>query len=269
MKTLALPDIPERGPRPAAQVFLAGLWGFLLREVRSRFGRMRLGYFWAIAEPALEVALFVAINLLLRGRGARIHGVDPVAFFTFAVVSFHIFADAVKAGTGTFSASKGLFNYRQVRPIDLVLARAIIESLQQALVLLAFWIAYNAAYRPLPISDPLLLLTALGLLFAMGVGLGLAFEVFATVFPDLRRVFGIFMRLMFFLSGVFFTIHMIPAARREWVMWNPVFHLLEQVRECFIPGYTTPMGFVLPLVCLVCVWFVALGGYRRYFHHLL
>ena len=50
----------------------------LMRELKTRFGAKKLGYFWALAEPIAQAAIF-ALLFTLIGR-TSITGV-PVALF--------------------------------------------------------------------------------------------------------------------------------------------------------------------------------------------
>ena len=63
--------------------------------------------------------------------------------------------------------------------------------------------------QPMPDMRVLELVLALGSLFVLGLSLGLVFEVFGTVYSDLRKVFSIVTRPLFFVSGAFFTMGML------------------------------------------------------------
>ncbi len=251
------------------EVFTTSVYAFLLREMKSRYGRSRLGYFWAVIEPAAMVALLTILHAGLLGPGTSIYGEHPVIFFVFGSVPFFLFFNCVTKAQGVCASHKGLFNYRQIRPIDVILARCIIDALLMLGVLLAFLVVWMAMGQELHIEDPLRLIGALGSLFLLGLALGLVFEVFGTVFSDLKRIFTIAMRPLLFISGLFFTIEMIPEPQRPLLAWNPILHCIDVARDAVMVGYESPGSLAYAWSCIGVLLFIGLAGYRRYLYQLV
>jgi capsular polysaccharide transport system permease protein len=260
---------PQRSGRSSAEVFFTSLHAFLLRELKNQFGRSRLGYFWAVTDPAAMVAVLTILHAGIRGSDAPIYGENAIIFFLFGAVPYFLFANCVARAQGVCESQKGLFNYRQIKPIDVILARCIIDSLLIVGVGALFVLAWSWSGRPVEIRNPLLLAAALLTLFGLGISLGLVFEVLGTVFSDLKRVFGIVMRPMFFVSGLFFTIDMIPDAQRSLLDWNPVLHCIDLARESVLRGYESPGSLVYAWLCAAFLLFVGLASYRRYLYQLI
>lgn len=267
---MLIPALPaKKQGRSSLSVFLTSLRAFLLRELKNQFGRRRLGYFWALAEPAATVAIMTFIHAGIRGGHAQIYGASPVLFFVFGAVPYFLFAHCVNRAQGVCESQKGLFNYRQIKPIDIILARCIIEALMMTGVGLLFLLGWWWLGKPLYMDDPLLLVAALFSLFLLGLSLGLTFEVFGTVFNDLKRVFGIVMRPMFFVSGLFFSMEMVPYEYRHLLYWNPVLHAVDFARDSVLRGYTSPGSFVYVWSVTALLMFIGLAGYRRYLYRLI
>ncbi|MES0875417.1 ABC transporter permease [Sinimarinibacterium thermocellulolyticum] len=265
--TASLP--PRRRGRSSLEVFLTSLQAFMLRELKNQFGRMRLGYFWAFAEPAAMVALLTVLHAGIRGGHASIYGESPVIFFVFGAVPYFLFSNCVSRAQGVCESLKGLFNYRQIKPIDVILARCLIDAILMSGVGLLFVAGWAWSGREIHVEDPLRLVAGLFSLFALGTALGLAFEVFGTVFIDLKRIFGLIMRPMLFISGLFFTIDMVPPEYRAFLLWNPVLHVVDQVRDAVLPGYVSPGSFAFVWAVIGLLLFIGLGGYRRFLYRLI
>jgi capsular polysaccharide transport system permease protein len=267
----AFSDFPRPGSRgrSSSEVFLTSVHAFLLREMKNQYGRFRLGYFWAVVEPGAMVAVLTILHAGLRGASTPIYGEHPVVFFLFGAVPFFLFANCVARAQGVFESHKGLFNYRQIRPIDVILARCIIDALLMLGVLLTFLAGWWWMGRDLHIDDPLRLTAALISLFVLGMALGLVFEVLGTVFNDLKRTFNIAMRPLFFISGLFFTIDMIPESHRPLLTWNPVLHCVDIARDAVLPGYESPGSLAYAWLCVAGLLFTGLASYRRYLYQLL
>lgn len=249
-------------------MFVTSLYAFLQRELKNQFGRNRLGYFWALAEPAAMVAVLTIIHAGIRGHGAKIYGEDPVIFFVFGALPYYTFATCVSQTQNVFNSQRGLFNYRQVRPVDVILARCIIDALMLVGVLFLFLLGWWWFGKPLNVEDPLKLAMAFICLFMLGLSLGLFFEVIGTVFPDMRRIFTVLMRPMFLMSGVFFTIEMVPQAYRGILMLNPVMQGVDLARDAVLAGYTSPASYAYVVYAILVLLFLGLSSYRRYMYRL-
>lgn len=261
---------PQRVGRSSWEVFLTSVRAFLLRELKALYGRDRLGYFWALAEPAVAVAVFLGLHGSLLGGGTSIYGESPTVFFVFGAVPYFLFSNAMSRTQGVCQSQKGLFNYRQVKPVDVMLARAMIDALMMLGVMAVFLCGWFWLDKPMPVVQPLEVIAALFALFALGVSLGLVFEVFGTVYSDLRKVFAIVTRPLFFISGAFFTMTMIPPGLMREIMYlNPILHGVDLVRDAVLLGYTSPASWAYLWGCIAVLQFVGLSAYRRYLSQLI
>ena len=52
--------------RTPLQIMSATVHALLMRELKTRFGANRLGYFWAIAEPVAQASVMALIFDLIR-----------------------------------------------------------------------------------------------------------------------------------------------------------------------------------------------------------
>ena len=130
-------------------------------------------------------------------------------------------------------ANKALFSYRQVKPLDCVAARSLLELLvfvftYVSLLAIFGWYGFNVY-----VDDVLQLLTAYFLLFLFAAGLGMTFAVLILKIPDMSKVIGILSMPLMFLSGVFFTADMIPRQYWPYLSWNPIFQAIEMGRDAF------------------------------------
>lgn len=264
------PTLPPRvAARTSWQIFLTTLWAFMLREMKNQFGRRRLGYFWAFAEPAAIVAILTTLHAFIRGGHSNLYGESPVIFFVFGAIPYFTFANSVAKAQGSSVGQRGLFNYPQIRPLDIMIARCVIDSLTMVAVLVVFLFGWWWLGNTLTFDDPLMLIFCMFLLFLLGIGLGFIFEVFGNIFTDMKPIFGIIMRPMFFISGLFFTIDMIPLEYRGYLIWNPVLHAVDLTRDAVLDGYTSPASLLYVMLTVLVLFFIGFAGYRRYQHELI
>ncbi len=265
-----LPSFPRLPKRSSPRVMWSTLRAFWLRTVRQRFGTTRTGYLWAVLEPALQIAILVFMVRGMRGRlDSTIYGEDPAYFFALGVFPFMMFSHAAERCMGAIASGSGLYNFRQVRPIDVIIVRALLEFVIYGLVFLLFLGGFAWYGIDTPIADPLQLVVPLALLLPFAIGLGLFFDVVGSFFEQARKILQLIMRALFFTSGVFFTIDALPASIRPYLIWNPILHAVDQVRGGAMPGYHSEGDLVYVAICALVSLFLGLAVYRRYLYRLI
>jgi capsular polysaccharide transport system permease protein len=145
----------------------------ILRETRTRFGRNRLGYLWALVEPIVVTFTFYAV-LLVAGR-ATPPGMGMFGFIATGVLPYTLFSNTVTRVSDAVSSNKALLYYPQVRPLDLVIARALLEAATFVAVFILVMGADALIARRLDLDSSLQVIGGLAIASAVGTTLGLIF----------------------------------------------------------------------------------------------
>lgn len=240
-------------PRSSWQIMCDSVHALLMREIKTRFGSNRLGYFWAIAEPIAQAAVIGAVFTLL-GRNS-VSGITVALFMFTGILPFKMFTKILPQLSAAVSANKSLLVYRQVSAIDPIIARIIIEV---ATFIIAYIIIFSVmgwlGFEVIP-HDILGLLMASLLLIIIALGLGLMLCAAMSYWQDTSKIVGMVMQPLFFISGIFFAATMIPQQYWYLFTWNPVFHAIELSRDAFFVSYITPVGSWLYLSLCALVSF--------------
>ncbi len=242
--------------RTSLQIMRDTVHALLMRELKTRFGNSKLGYFWAIAEPAAQASI-LAILFTLIGRTSLV-GVPVALFLISGVMPFKAFTKTMTQLSSGISANKALFSYRQVSPIDPILTRLIIEVATFFIVyVIILSVLYWVGIDVWP-QDLLSLICVSLLLLAMGFGIALCMSSALLYWKDANKLLSVAMTPMFFISGVFYCATMIPAKYWYLFSWNPIFHAIELSRTAFFESYQTPVGSWF-FLSMVSFGFMALG----------
>ncbi len=207
----------------------------ILRETRTRFGRHRLGYLWAFAESLFWVLTFAGIYYAMGHTPAG--GMDIVAFLATGIITFILFRNTVTHCQASILGNRPLLFYPQVRPLDIALGRSLLEAVTLLVVFVAVLSANGLVQGELQIDNVLRVLSGLLLAWLLGLGLGLCFMGLGTFFPVVDQIVPILLRPLFFLSGLFFTANDLPAGLREALLYNPMMHVIELVRDGWFLEY--------------------------------
>lgn len=232
---MQLPKTHRRPKRTAWEIQRAVLVALVLRELRARVGGRWLGTLWLVTEPLAHVLVVLTIFSTLRHLSSPF--IEMPVFLVTGLLPFFIFRNLVLRLTDAVSANRGLFGYRQVKPVDPLLARGMVEvGLYSAVYLLALaflgWLGYQWFPRA-----PLELLAVSLVLVMLAVSLGLVFAVIAHNRPRVRSLIGIVFLPLYILSGVIFNLRAVSPDVRDWLLWNPVLHLVDLSRYYFLSNY--------------------------------
>ncbi len=213
----------------------------ILRETKTRYGNYKIGFLWALIEPLVGVSVFVAIFANLRNDSPS--GMPLVPFMLVGFVCYALFRDPWGAMQGAISNSRNLLTFPQVTTFDVIMARGLLEILVTFFVLgFLLYMAHLTGFE-VRVERPLGVLMACGLLCVLGLGLGFLFASLEPLVPSVKQLATqVMSRPLYFASGLFFTVDTLPAAIREYLLYNPVLHMIELVRGEFFYEFETSYG---------------------------
>lgn len=239
----------------------------LLRETKTRFGVNRLGYLWALIEPALWIGTFAAFY------AAYGHVTDPgtniVAFMTAGIVPFSLFRDTAAKCMSGIAANTGLLFYPQVRPLDLVIARATLELVTSIVVLVLFMGGVMLWTGNTNIESILETLAGIALAWGLGAAFGLVCCGLSVYTTNVDHIMPALLRPLIWFSAVFHPVDSVPKEYREILLYNPLAHCIEMVRNGWFPSYNArhiDAGY--PLMWILIMTFMGLTLERVSRRHL-
>ena len=114
----------------------------MLRELTTRFGRENIGFLWIMVEPLLFAVL---VGLLWRVlKGPEEYGVDIVAFVVSGYIPLVLFRSVITRAVNSFAANGSLMYHRQIKILDIMLVRFLIEVIGHMMSYLVIAIALGA-----------------------------------------------------------------------------------------------------------------------------
>lgn len=204
-------------------------------DLRQESERTYAGYLWWIIEPLAQlVVYYLVFGLLLRRRGP-----DFVALLVVGIVTWRWMQTATMSGADAISGGRALMQRvylpKIVFPTVAILTTTFKFLVTFLLVLVFLWLSgygVSAAYVVLPC------LFVIELSFIAAVTYISAAVV--PFLPDLRIVLDNALRLLFFLSGVFYPGSALPEGFRPYFYLNPMATLIDAYRDVLLHGQWPP-----------------------------
>ena len=211
--------------RSSFKIFLAVQNALFLRELSMRFSSGRMGIFWTFFEPFFQILIFVLIKLVLFGAGES--NFDFAVFLALNFTAFNMFKNIVVKATASFKANKALFLYKQVKPIDTIIARSMVEVFITSIII-AIFISLGL-YFDFDMNVEDLTMVTLGFIFLIifSFSLGIFMAVLNVFMDSVGKLINFFMTALMFASAVFYSIEMLPSELQTWLLYNPLTHFME------------------------------------------
>lgn len=226
------------------------------RETKTRFGQKKIGYLWIFLEPLAQIAVFAAIFGVFMGR--IMPGINYVIYLSIGVIGWNLFNDTLNRSLSAVQANLGLLVYNRVKPIDTVMARAVLEGMIFCLILPIILLFLHLIGHKIVYFN--LYYVSLGFisLWLLSVGMGMFFAVLAAIKQEFSWIVSMIMKPLYFMSGVLYSVSSLPGEYQKILYFNPVVHSLGLLRKGFIENYTASyinLGFLF--AC--CLFFIFMG----------
>lgn len=201
------------------------------RDLKKRYKRSVLGYVWSMLNPLMMmIVLSLAFSKIL---GTHIE--DYPVFLFVGMLSFQFFSQTVTGCLGIIANTIKIIDQipapKYLFPTSVAVSN-LINLLLSLVPLLIIAIYFD---RPLTWTVVLFPLILLPLFFA-SVGFALIFSVANVFFEDTQHLTGIFLQCLYFLSPILYGPEFLPDQLIPWIMFNPIFYVIEMMRDVFFHG---------------------------------
>jgi len=201
------------------------------RNITARYKRSFLGIGWTLLDPLLTmIVMAIVYSALFRNQIE-----DFTVFLLVGIVVWTFFSQASTQAMTDIMYSGSLLG-KVYLPKSVFAVSAVGTGLVNFLISLIPLAVFVVIYQR-PINWTLLFLPiALVILSAFTLGLGLFMSALAIFFADMVNIFGILLRLLLYLSGIFYYTEQLP----EWLAWmvrlNPTYHMIRLFRDPIFEG---------------------------------
>ena len=201
----------------------------MIRELHTRFGRENIGFLWIMVEPLLFAGLVAIIWRFMKGPEE--HGIGIIAFVVTGYIPITLFRHGVSRSVSIFVANSSLMYHRQVKILDFVLARFVIELIG-SMMAYVFIASILVLFDEFPIPAEHGLLVAGWALYAFFT-LSLCFMIapLSEMSEVLEKFMPVVTYIMIPFSGLFTMASWLTPTMREYLLWSPFVNAMEMMRK--------------------------------------
>lgn len=234
----------------------------MIRELHTRYGRENIGFLWIMVEPLLFAGLVAILWRFMKGPEE--HGIGIVPFVVTGYIPITLFRHGVARSISIFVANSSLLYHQQIKIMDFILVRFIIEMLG-GMMAYVFIGTILLQFDQFPVPQDIGLFIAGWLLYSFFT-LSICFVI--APLSDMSEVLEKFVPVVTYImipfSGLFTMASWLTPTLRGYLLWSPFVNAMEMMRKGLwgdaVTAYYNPWN---PIVCSVVTLAFGLGLCRH------
>jgi len=238
------------------------LHALILREIMTRYGRHNIGFLWLFVEPMLFT---LGVTTLWTVTGLH-HG-SSLPITAFALTGYStvlLWRNMPGRCVGAIAPNSVLMYHRNVKIMDIFLSRLLLEAAGATIsftILGTIFIMID--WIPLP-EDVLKVLIGWVLTGWFGASLAILLGAWSEQNEMVEKFWHPTAYLLFPMSGAAFMVDSLPPKFQEVILWLPMVHGTEMIRDGFFGSKVTTHydAAYMAVVCML-LSIMALAFERR------
>lgn len=232
----------------------------LKREIATRFGRYRLGFFWMLIEPLIGVLI---LGLIIGPIAERSVPEIPYIFFILnGFLLMQLFTSSMNIGTDAISSNQGLLIYPSVQIIDPMLARFIYGLVTTSFSFALFCVVSMWLGVSMSLDNLHVIFASYFIIWVAGCGFGFICGIASVYYKETEKIVKVIQRPLLFVSAVLHPTNVLSTEAKELIFYNPLVHTIELSRNALFPYYRVdganlyyPAGFAIIVFAIGITYF--------------
>ncbi|MDJ0995088.1 MAG: ABC transporter permease [Dinoroseobacter sp.] len=246
---------------------IARTWSLIfhaaVREVRKEHGNALMSIFINILQAIIFVSVFFVMFAVMGIAGAGIRG-DFLMYILSGVFLFLVFNKTMTAVFMSEGPASPMMKHANMNTMIAICAAAVSTFYIQLLSIVVILLFYHIGWNQVEIDNLNGAVKVFILTWLSGVAVGMMFLGLKPWAPTATRmIMTIYSRVNMFASGKMFVANGLPSMMLVLFTWNPLFHLIDQMRGYIFINYTprnTNLDYPI-WVTLACLAIGLLGEY--------
>lgn len=208
-----------------------------MREVLTRYGRHNIGFLWLFVEPMMFTLGVTALWTLIQ-----LHKLSDLPISAFALTGYStvlLWRNMPHRCVNSLAPNAALMYHRNVRPGDIYISRVILEfagATASFIILSCIFIAMEIMKPP----ENVLVVAAAWLMTAwFGAALGILLGAWSERSEIIEKLWHPAAYLLFPLAGAAFLVESMPRSIQPIILWVPVVHCTEMLRDGYFGSIFT------------------------------
>jgi ABC-type polysaccharide/polyol phosphate export permease len=213
------------------------IWALVLREMLTRYGRHNIGFLWLFVEPMLFTLGVTALWTFTKAA----HGssLPIVAFALTGYSSILLWRNMPSRCASAIGPNLSLLYHRHVKIIDIYFSRLALEVIAVTVSFVVLSLLLISIEWMRPPEDVLKVFAGWAMLAWFGGALAIFLGSLSYDNELIDKIWHPACYLLFPLSGAAFLVDSLPKAAQQFVLYIPMVHGVELLREGYFGSAIT------------------------------
>ena len=233
----------------------------IVRTARSGHRNAIISMVLDLVQGMVMIAAFLLFFMVLGLRSSPIRG-DMILFVMSGVFVYMTHIKVVGTVMGAGGPTASMMLHRPMNTIIAIVAAALAALYKQTITVFVILSLYHMAINPITIHDPVAAMGFFLMAWFSGCAVGVVFLALKPWFPKFTTVVKtIYIRANMIASGKMFVVNSLPATMMALFDWNPLFHIIDQLRGAVFLHYNPQFTSVsYPIYVSLVLIFIGLMG---------
>lgn len=217
--------------------FLEVTYHATVRSVRQGHGNALLSIAISIFQSLLFIAAFYMMFTFLGGRSAAVRG-NYMLYLMSGIFLYLTHIQTVRGLMGAAGPTSAMMQHAPMNTLVSICSEAFSILYIKIISVLCILLLIHTLIEPVEIHNWPGALRIFLLAWFTGVVIGLIFMGWKPWMPDLVNILSlVYIRANMIFSGKMFLANMMPAMMLPAFRWNPLFHIIDQMRGHIFVNY--------------------------------
>jgi ABC-2 type transport system permease protein/capsular polysaccharide transport system permease protein len=223
------PVVPEGSFMRSLAIQRRVIWALIMREMITLFGRKGLGFAWMFLEPMLFTLVVTSLWTMI---GAHKSSSIPIAAFALTGYScVLLWRNMPGRAESAVMMNRPLMYHRNVRIMDLFLARLILTAGGATLSFILLGVFFTWIGMIKPPENPLLVLEGWIMMGLFGMSLAIFIGTLNAKWFWVEKVWHPLSYILMPLSGAALLLDSLPKKAQDFLLLIPMVHGCECIRD--------------------------------------
>ena len=235
------------------------------RDFKKKYKRTILGMGWSLLSPLLMLLEMRLVFTQFFGRNTPHY----TTYLFCGNLIFSYFSEATKSGMSSLMENAKVFTKVTVPKYLFLFSKNVQTFISFLLTLVIFFLFVAIDHLPFTWKF-ICLLYPICMLILFNIGVGLILSAMYVFFRDMKYLYDVFLKLLGYMSAIFYTIDKYSAMGQNLFLLNPVYLFIRYFRKIVIEATIPSVWFhLLMLADVTIVLAIGCWVYKKYNHKFL
>lgn len=213
---------------------LERLWLLAKIEFKLRYYENRLGLFWALIKPVMDVTIYYIVFKVIMNSDVP----NFASYIFIGLIVFNFFVESTSGTTTILNTKKYLYEYSNMNKLEIYVSTLLSNSIGFFFNIVMFFLFYNfieSNTANLGLTNLWIIPLFLNL-FILSLALSLILSCLYIVAKDVTQIWQVFTTFLFFLSPIFYKLSLFKSALPSFDYANPIAGIIINARNVMMYG---------------------------------